>query len=193
MEPYKFQTHQTETGFTLPSVHACPAFFCFQPFPASRADQDALWTRLILSYARHRRLFTLSADDAERQNSEWLDVLTNDRINRRLTKAQVTTLLQTLVSQNQAAYEPPKQDSAALIYWRKPEEWAETLHSWAVSTGQLNNILTFYEIQEPELPSELSGIPTPLLRRIIGILTKSNRAQMIDSAEGDGVRFFTGT
>ncbi|KAG8819775.1 hypothetical protein FRC19_009558, partial [Serendipita sp. 401] len=63
----------------------------------------------------------------------------------------------------------------------------------AVSTGQLNTILTFYEIQEPELPSELSGIPTPLLRRIIGILTKSNRAQMIDSAEGDGVRFFTGT
>ncbi|CAG8777511.1 14768_t:CDS:2, partial [Acaulospora colombiana] len=55
----------------------------------------------------------------------------------------------------------------------------------AVSTGQLNSILTFYEIQNPQLESELQDIPAGLLRRVIIILTKSNRAQLIESADGD--------
>lgn len=123
----------------------------------------------------------------------------------------MAVLLQTLVAHSQAVYEPAKQDSSVILYWRKPEEWAEVLHTWvrmplpllyiensnydmqAVNTGQLNTILTFYEIQSPELESELSDIPSGLLKRAIGILTKSNRAQLIESAEGGGVRFFSGT
>lgn len=125
----------------------------------------------------------------------------------RLTGQQVAVLLQTLVSRTQAVYDPPNQNSNVILYWRKPEEWAEVLHRWvrkpaadglflkltgdqAVSTGQLNTILTFYEIQEPEIVSELNGIPTTLLRKAIGILAKTNRAQLIESAEGGGVRFF---
>jgi ESCRT-II complex subunit VPS25 len=121
----------------------------------------------------------------------------------------VTVLVQTLVSRNQAAYEPPKQVSSVILYWRKPEEWAEVLHSWvislchsisyslikcpqAVATGQLNTILTFYEIQNPSLESDLNGIPTGLLRRAISILTKTQRAQLIEAGDGDGVRFFSG-
>jgi ESCRT-II complex subunit VPS25 len=68
----------------------------------------------------------------------------------------------------------------------------DTPHWQAVSTGQLNTILTFYEVQYPELPSELSDIPTTLLRRAIDVLRKTNRAQIIESAEGGGVRFFGG-
>ena len=122
----------------------------------------------------------------------------------------MTVLLQTLVSRNQAAYEPPKQVSSVILYWRKPEEWAEVLHSWvislchsvpilslnsiyqAVATGQLNTILTFYEIQNPSLESDLNGIPTGLLRRAISILTRAQRAQLIEAGDGDGVRFFSG-
>jgi hypothetical protein len=62
----------------------------------------------------------------------------------------------------------------------------------AVATGQLNTILTFYEIQNPSLESDLSGIPTGLLRRAISILTKTQRAQLIEAGDGDGVRFFSG-
>lgn len=67
-----------------------------------------------------------------------------------------------------------------------------TPHWQAVSTGQLNTILTLYEVQYPELPSELSNIPTTLLRRAIDVLRRTNRAQIIESAEGGGVRFFGG-
>jgi len=127
----------------------------------------------------------------------------------KLSGQQVAVLLQTLVNRNQAAYEPPKQVSSVVLYWRKPEEWAEVLHSWvvvpclcvcicpidvfqAVATGQLNTILTFYEIQNPSLESDLSGIPTSLLRRAISVLTRTQRAQVIEGGDGDGVRFFSG-
>jgi ESCRT-II complex subunit VPS25 len=56
--------------------------------------------------------------------------------------------------------------------------------------GQLSTILTFYEISDPLVPLPLSGIPVPLLQRAITILTRSNFAQIIGVADGDGVRFF---
>lgn len=58
----------------------------------------------------------------------------------------------------------------------------------AISTGQLNTILTFYEIIEPPVPSPLSGIPLPILRKAVGVLGTSNRAQIISVADGEGVR-----
>jgi len=63
----------------------------------------------------------------------------------------------------------------------------------ASSTGQLNTIMTFYEIIEPPIPSELSNLPIPLLKRAIGILSKTARAQIIAVADGEGVRFLPGT
>jgi len=94
-----------------------------------------------------------------------------------------------MVERNLAAYEPPKQTRSVLVYWRLPEEWAEVLYDWAVSTGQLNSIMTFYEIVEPEVPSELSNIPIPLLRKAIAHLAKTGRSQTISIADGEGVRF----
>ena len=113
-----------------------------------------------------------------------------------------------MVSKNVATYEPAKQTRSVLLYWRLPEEWAEVLYQWvrvlelalgyfthtliqASSTGQMNTILTFYEITEPPVESPLTNIPIPLLRKAITILTKSNRAQIIAIPDGEGVRFFT--
>lgn len=146
--------------------------------------------------------------------------------------------MRTMVTNGDAAYEPEKQTSAVLLYWRRPEQWAETIHEWVrapvcscryrvslilplrlkycyfrclpcmlipcasaingvggriiqvTNTGQLNTILTFYELIEPEIPSPLSGLPLALLTRAIAVLRKSGRAQMIDAADGGGVRFF---
>ena len=121
-----------------------------------------------------------------------------------------------MVAKNLAVYEPAKQTRSVLLYWRLPEEWAEVLHEWvrpgdktlesgsrfglitgyfyqASSTGQLNTIMTFYEIVEPPIPSELSNLPIPLLKKSIAILAKTARAQIIAVADGEGVRFLTGT
>jgi ESCRT-II complex subunit VPS25 len=52
--------------------------------------------------------------------------------------------------------------------------------------------MTFYEIVEPPVPSELSGLPIPILKKAIGILTRTAQAQIIAVADGEGVRFLPG-
>ena len=62
-----------------------------------------------------------------------------------------------------------------------------------MSTGQINTILTFFEIINPPYDSALSGMPAPLLRKAVIYLSKSGRAQIIAVSDGEGVRFFNGT
>ena len=57
----------------------------------------------------------------------------NVRILGRLPPSHLEKILASMVSRNQAAYEPAKQTRAALIYWRTPEEWAEELHQWVLA------------------------------------------------------------
>ncbi|KAG2034651.1 ESCRT-II complex vps25 subunit [Suillus americanus] len=186
-------THTTSSGFLLPSIHAAPPFFTEQPNPNTQAHLTEQWINLILTYARHGQLFTLRVENAEVPGGDWDEILRNERINRRITPSYLSSLIAAMVAKNVAAYEPSKQTRTVLLYWRLPEAWADVLHSWATATGQLNTILTFYEISDPPIPSPLSGIPVPLLRRAITILTRSNRAQMISVADGEGVRFFAAT
>ena len=53
--------------------------------------------------------------------------------------------------------------------------------------------MTFYEIVEPPIPSELSNLPISLLKKAIAILAKTARAQIIAVTDGEGVRFLAGT
>ncbi|OAX36383.1 ESCRT-II complex vps25 subunit [Rhizopogon vinicolor AM-OR11-026] len=186
-------THTTPSGFLLPSIHSAPPFFTEQPNPNTQAHLTEQWIRLILTYARHRRLFILRVEDAEVPGGDWDEILRNERINRRVPPSYISSLMAGMIAKNVAVYEPPKQTRAVMLYWRLPEEWADVLHSWATATGQLNTILTFYEISDPPIPSPLSDIPIPLLRRAITILMRSNRAQIIGVADGEGVRFFAAT
>jgi len=186
-------TYRASTGFLLPSIHSAAPFFTQQPNANTQANQTEQWIRLILAYARYRRLFTLRIEDAETTGNEWDEVLWNERINRRLLPSHLSYLFTEMIAKNMAAYEPVKQTRSILLYWRLPEEWAEVLHEWATSTAQLNIILTFYEITDPPVESPLTGIPIPLLRRAITILSKTGRAQIIGVADGEGVRFFVGS
>lgn len=135
----------------------------------------------------------LRVDDAGTvgSTSDWGEILQNERINRKVLPSHLSSILEAMVAKNVAAYDPPKQTRSVLLYWRLPEEWADVLHEWATSTGQLNTILTFYDITDPPIESPLSNIPIPLLRKAVAILVKSGRAQLIGVADGEGVRFFT--
>ncbi|KAI9440632.1 ESCRT-II complex vps25 subunit [Lactarius indigo] len=183
-------TYKTASGFLLPSIHSAPPFFTQQPNTATQAGFTEQWTRLLLAYARHRRLFTLRLEDAEVPGGEWDEVLRNPRINKRMMPNYLAHVLDVMINKDLAVYEPIKQTRAVLLYWRSLEEWADVLHEWATNTGQLNTILTFYEISDPPVPSALSGIPESLLRGAIAVLAKSGRAQLISISDGDGVRFF---
>ncbi|KAF9530325.1 ESCRT-II complex, vps25 subunit [Crepidotus variabilis] len=182
-------THTTPSGFNLPSIHSFPPFFTEQPNPTTQTTVTNQWIRLITTYARHRKLFILRIEDAETPGSEWDEILRNERINRRLLPTHLSNIISAMSAKNLVEYEPPKQTRSVLVYWRLPEEWAEVLHDWAVKTGQLNSILTFYDITDPQIESALTNIPVPLLRRAIAILGKTGRSQIIAIPGGEGVRF----
>ncbi|KIM47132.1 hypothetical protein M413DRAFT_440655 [Hebeloma cylindrosporum] len=182
-------THTTPSGFLLPSIHSAPPFFTEQPNPTTQSIATEQWIRLILTYARHRKLFILRVEDAEAAESDWAEILRNERINRKMTPGHLCNIMVAMADKNLAIYEPPKQKRSILVYWRLPEEWAEVLYEWVVDSGQLNTIMTFYEITDPLVESALTNIPVPLLRKAIGILGKTGRAQMIAIADGEGVRF----
>lgn len=38
-----------------------------------------------------------------------------------------------------------------MIYWRKPSEWASKLYEWVDGSGQVDSVLTLYEIREGEV------------------------------------------
>ncbi|KAI0091587.1 ESCRT-II complex subunit-domain-containing protein [Irpex rosettiformis] len=192
MASTSFSPYKTASGFLLPSIHSAPPFFTQQPNLSTQITHTAHWTRLILSYARHRQLFLLRVEDAETSGSNWDEILKNERINRKLLPTHLSFILADMVSKNLAIYEPVRQTRSVLLYWRTPEEWAEVLHGWADSTGQLNTILTFYDIVEPPVPSPLVGLPLTMLRKAIAILAKTSRAQTIAVADGEGVRFLSG-
>ncbi|KAG1755332.1 hypothetical protein EDD22DRAFT_957383 [Suillus occidentalis] len=80
---------------------------------------------------------------------------------------------------NVAVYEPSSGLHAVLLYWG----WA----SFEMATAAQHNPSG---ISEPPIPSPFSGIPVPLLRRIITVYTRSNRAQITGV---EGVRFFAAT
>jgi ESCRT-II complex subunit VPS25 len=42
----------------------------------------------------------------------------------------LSNILEAMVQQNLAVYEPPKQTRSVLVFWRLPEEWAEVLYDW---------------------------------------------------------------
>ena len=38
-----------------------------------------------------------------------------------------------------------------MIYWRKPSEWASKLYEWIDGSGQIDSVLTLYEIRDGEV------------------------------------------
>ncbi|CAE7224398.1 unnamed protein product [Rhizoctonia solani] len=185
-----------------------------QPNPTTEASSFDVWSKLITSYGRFKNLFILRAEDASIKDGQWAEILINPRIKRKmpsicrvfthsspgrsggLTEKHLESILSRLVSNKLAEFEPPNQTKSVIVYWRKPEEWAEALHDWANQTGQFNTILTLYEIQNPDIPSAFTDIPLPLLRRAVNILTSTSRAQFIEGTTGShmgtAVRFFAG-
>lgn len=60
-----------------------------QPNPRTQAVTTEQWQHILLSYARHRKLFYLRVEDAETPGGDWDEVLRNERIKRELCHTRV--------------------------------------------------------------------------------------------------------
>ncbi|KDN40780.1 ESCRT-II complex, vps25 subunit [Tilletiaria anomala UBC 951] len=189
-----------QEDFTFPSLYAFPPFFTPQPNPQTLESQETAWSKLILDYCQAKRRFSLDAASEEDLNSE---LFYNREIDRRISALFVKALLARLVRQGSAAWDATggkkgktEQNTRAIIYWRKPEEWGELIYSWVKETGQNKSILTFFELTEGDLAQQTAEhrkLPTPVLRAALAHLAKTGRCQVFAGEEGltggEGVKF----
>ncbi|RUS19644.1 vacuolar protein sorting 25 [Endogone sp. FLAS-F59071] len=172
--------YTTKTGFTFPSIHNFPPFFTAQPTLSTWEDQSSLWATVILAYYKHHRLYKLELNEAVSGGSE---LFANPRIKR---SAEWDTA---------GATGKQPQKTQCFIHWRKPEEWANYISSWASDNGMNNSILTLYELANGDSSegTDLHEIDTTVLLKALDVLVKRGVAQIFagtSDPESVGVKFF---
>ncbi|ETN46340.1 uncharacterized protein HMPREF1541_00524 [Cyphellophora europaea CBS 101466] len=175
--------------FEFPARHSWPPFFSAQPTLQSRQAQLSRWSTLIQRYCRHYRLYNLTLVDA-------LDtpLFHNATLKKRLSLADAKAIIEHMASaagDNRAEW-VSSEKSAAWIWWRKPEEWADLIAGWVEETGQKGVVLTLYELVEGEatMNQEFYGMDTRILRRALDTLVKKGKAQVFGTEDQQGVKFF---
>lgn len=190
--------------FTYPSIYAFPPFFTIQPNDSTRASQLSLWCRLVLEYYAHHKLWRL---DSLSTSSLESPLFYNRDINRRLDSSSVRTICAELVSIGRAAWlstsdtildNPKSKDvekaTRIIVYWKRPEEWADLIHAWITNNGLTNSVMTKYEVTRGDLvtDSEWYELDELLLDAALNILVKRGQAQVFSGSmdDGGGVKFF---
>lgn len=119
----------------------------------------------------------------------------------------IRTVLDRMVASSTAEYDPPSTSSnpsppSILIYFIPPPTYASLIHSYILSRGLTNSILTFHELVEGDEvgpDAEFYGLDRTVLRKALGILVKQGKAQVFKGSaaggggvggEDDGVKFF---
>ncbi|GAM83574.1 hypothetical protein ANO11243_015620 [Dothideomycetidae sp. 11243] len=193
-------TSAAGSSFAFPPHHSFPPFFTLQPNITTQTRQLALWSSLIQSYCAHNRSFRLSLTDAMES-----PLFHNNQVSRRLDQRSAQRVIDWMASAEGGrraewcALSPTSKKShggdgksAAWIYWRRPEEWADLLYAWVDGTGQRGSVLTIYELREGEDAGrqEWTGMDEDMFRRCLDVLIKRGKAQVFGAEDGAGVKFF---
>ncbi|CAG8607674.1 16637_t:CDS:2, partial [Funneliformis caledonium] len=171
-------------SFAFPSIHDFPPFYTFQPTQTTWQNQVALWSEIILSYYRHHKLYRLELSEA--LNSE---LFYNKGINRRLKLDTLKMIIDEMVKQGMAEWDSPPKKTTAIIYWRKPEEWATLINNWVFEAGMTNSILTVYEIAHGDTTEglEFHKLDQIILMKSLDILVKKGVAQTFQGTSVDDI------
>lgn len=132
--------------FPFPREYHFPPFFTPQPNLTTRHAQLAKWSALVLSYARHHRLFKLSVSTASQT-----DLFHNARLRRRLSLPDIHEVLEFMRKDGRAEFAGSGSGKdVVFVYWKKPDEWAALIEKYIDDTAQRGSVLTVYEMSEGE-------------------------------------------
>jgi len=188
-----------EEGFKFPAIHDFPPLYTRQPTESTWQNQIKEWERIILSYYRFHKLYRLNLAEVTVPGAS--PVFDNPRIKRRLSLETLEEIVNEMVHKGLAEWVVDSKAGAkagrtqALIYWRKPEEWASLLWTWINEQGQNNSIMTVYEIANGELAegTEFYEMDSLVLIKALEVLSARGNAQIF-TGTGDvdsmGVKFF---
>jgi ESCRT-II complex subunit VPS25 len=196
--PGQQQTHDStsttvhttpSTDFIYPKGYHFPPFFSPQPTALTRQAQLKKWSVFIQRYCQHHHIFQLQIIDV-------LDtpLFHNSTLKKRLSLKDAKAVIDYMVSKDgdeRAEWLGPEK-SAAWIWWRKPEEWANVISSWVDETGQKGTVLTLYELIQGEATEkqDFYAMDIDVLRKSLGTLVKKGKAQVFGTDDQQGVKFF---
>ncbi|KAF5134459.1 hypothetical protein MHUMG1_00451 [Metarhizium humberi] len=179
-----------DASFRFPREYHFPAFFTPQPNLTTHHAQLTKWSSLILSYAKHHRLFKLSLSSASDSA-----LFSNRRINRRLAPADIRQVIDFMRKDGRAEYaggDKARDGDVVYVYWKKPDEWAALVEAYVEDTAQKGSVLTLYELTDGEgtRGTELHGMDSEVLLKALNVLVKRGKAQIFGSEDSLGVKFF---
>ncbi|GJQ09346.1 hypothetical protein GpartN1_g1137.t1 [Galdieria partita] len=173
--------------FRYPPFHSYPPSFTLQPVKTTKEKQLKLWCDLVLSYCKHYKIFKLSLTDSA--NSP---LFVNTSIDRRLSISAIEEVFSRLVSMGYGEW-LNKQANICLIYWRRPNEWAQIIYDWVERTGRRKSILTLYEIRfsEDTAEFEFHEMDPELLLKSLQVLESQGKCVIFEGKVSDdlGVKF----
>ncbi|KAG0674929.1 hypothetical protein C6P40_002551 [Pichia californica] len=212
-----------KTGkFEFPKVYNFPPFFTEQPNSNTFQSQLEQWKDVIIKYCKFNKLFALSITgkplesekdelDNYEDNDEEIDddddddndnevgnndfsIFKNDNINRTVSNQFIRKIYEFLIESEAGEWIDLKnKNHGILIYWYGIEEWSQILYDWIDNTGQLNSILTIYEIRKGNLSinQEFYNMNNHMLIKILNNLVNQGKATIMKDENNNivGVKF----
>lgn len=198
-------TTDDDDSFVFPREYHFPAFFTRQTNLTTLHAQRTKWSDLILSYARHHRIFRLSLSEAADS-----DLFVNRKLDRRLQFDDIRDVVVFMHKDGRVEYVGGgTTGDVVLVYWRKPDEWAELIENYVDETGQKGSVLTIYELVEGDgtkgtgrftrdelgqphcSPTvDIHGMDQDVLIKALNVLVKRGKAQIFGQDDSLGVKFF---
>lgn len=173
------------SSFEFPEFYSFPPFFTIQPNLTTREKQLSQWRELILNYHTSLKIKTLVVHDCP--------LWKNAKIGRELNRDSILQVMDDFVKSGHGEWENDLKTRCRIL-WRKPEQLASDIYSWAEANGYINSVCTVYELHSGEDINGMSfeGADEELLRRALAILEQQGKCAIFkgENSEEDGIKFF---
>lgn len=160
----------------------------------TREKQLQLWKDFIVRYHAAHKLTTCrksssnSSDGDDIATSLW----SNPKIERSLSTQDIGIVLEYVVKVGAGEWLDDAQTTCR-IFWRTPSELASDIYEWAKQSGNLNTVLTVYELHsgEDNQGQSFEGLEEELIRRALHILEGEGKCTIFqgETSQEDGIKF----
>lgn len=184
------------SSFEFPKIHSFIPFYTKQPNSTVFSNQLDSWCEIILDYCEHYKISSISPLNGKILYSQFEDevetfpsLFENKSINRSVNDDFKALIFKHLIQKEKKAElkDLKAPENGVIIYWKSLAEWSQILYNYVSKTGQLGSILTVYELTklaDSGIPDELKNLEYDLLVKIIRLLVKQGKAQILLDEDG---------
>ena len=131
------------------------------------------WSAIVLDYSRIFVIHIININDLRSDHP-----FNNKKLGKRLTLAQVRSVIDHLVQQNVARWLDEDTKTRARIYWKSNEEWADALLDFMIETGRVVEVHSLYDLTQ--MDQNWGGLPADDLIIVCEMLVERKVARWLN-------------